>query len=83
MSLTYNFYMSLWAQMWSTWVFPKWLSLNSTNSVNHDKIQKWYGYQMYYPSGNKYISSTKCIFITTTGQVAIATHHSEQIPTYR
>ena len=26
------------------WVFPKWLSLNSANSVNHDKIQEEYGY---------------------------------------
>ena len=25
-------------------VFPKWISLNSANSVNHDQIQKWYGY---------------------------------------
>ena len=24
-------------------VFAKWISLNS---MNHDKIQKWYGYQM-------------------------------------
>ena len=29
-------------------VFPKWISLNSANSVNHDKIQKWYGYQSYH-----------------------------------
>ena len=29
-------------------VFPKWISLNSANSVNHDKIQKWYGYQSHY-----------------------------------
>ena len=51
-------------------VFPKWISLNSGNSVNHDKIQKWYGYQRYYPSCNRYITSTsniKCIFITTSG----------------
>ena len=46
------------------------LSLNSANSVNHGKIQKCYGCQRYYPSGNKYITSasnTKCIFITTLG----------------
>ena len=45
-------------------------SLNSANSVNHDKIQKWYGYQRYYPFGNKYITSasnTMCIFITAYG----------------
>ena len=51
-------------------VFSKWISLNSANSVNNDKIQKWYGYQSYYPSANKYITSTsnkKCIFISTSG----------------
>ena len=37
--------------------FPKRISLNSVNSVNHDKIQKWYGYQRYCPSGNKYTTS--------------------------
>ena len=40
------------------------------NSVNHDKIQTWYGYQIYYPSGNKYITSDsnlKCIFVATSG----------------
>ena len=31
----------------TTRVFPKWISLNSANSENHDKIQKWYGYQSY------------------------------------
>ena len=47
-------------------VFPKWISLNS---VNHDKIQKWYGYQTYYPSGNRYITSAnkKKFLITTSG----------------
>ena len=41
----------------NTWAFPKWFSLNY--SVNHDKIQKQYGYQEYYPTGNKmYISIT-------------------------
>ena len=42
----------------------------SANSVNYDKIQKWYGYQKYFSSGNKYIASasnTKCIFIDTSG----------------
>ena len=46
-------------------VFPKWISLISLNSVNHDKIQKWYGYQRYYPFLNRYITSAsnkKCIF---------------------
>ena len=37
--------------------FPEWISLNSLISVNHPKIQKWYGYQSYYPSGNKNITS--------------------------
>ena len=43
-------------------VFLKWISLN------HDKIQKWYGFQKYYLSGNKYItngSNIKCIFTTS------------------
>ena len=56
-------------QKWLIWVFPKWLSLNSVNSVNHDQIQKQYGYQRYYPSSNRYIASasnTKCIIITTS-----------------
>ena len=26
-------------------VFSKWLSLNSANSMNHDKVQNWSGYQ--------------------------------------
>ena len=45
--------------------------------MNHDKIQKLYVYQWYYPSSNKYITSAsniKCIFITS-----IAIHHSKQI----
>ena len=37
------------------WVFPKWLSLNSANSVNHDKIQEQYGYQRHSTSDNSYI----------------------------
>ena len=45
-------------QQSSVVVFPKYISLNSANSVNHDRIQKWYGYQNYYPSGNNYITST-------------------------
>ena len=48
-------------------VFPKWISLNS---VNHDKIQKWYGYQRYYLTSNSYItngSKRKCKSITTCG----------------
>ena len=54
--------------------------------MNYDKIHKWYGYQRYYPSGNKYIISStniKYIFITTSEYVSIATHHSEQLPIYR
>ena len=31
--------------------------LNSPNSVNHDKFQKWYGYQENYLSGGKYYLS--------------------------
>ena len=55
-------------------VFPKRISVNS---VNHDKIQKWYGYQSYYQLTdtllvpvNRYITSTsneKYILITTSG----------------
>ena len=51
------------------WVFHKWLSRNSANSVNHDQIQEWYVYQRYYSSGNRYIASasnTNCIFIITS-----------------
>ena len=47
------------------------LLLNSANSVNHDQIQEQYGYQRYYPSGNRYIvsaSNTKCVFITAQGR---------------
>ena len=32
--------------------------------------EEWYGYQSYYPSANRYITSAsnkKCIFITTSG----------------
>ena len=52
------------------WIFPKWLSLNSANSVNHDQIQQQYGYQSYYQSSNRYIanaSNTKVVFITASG----------------
>ena len=35
-------------------IFPKWILLNS---VNHHKIQKWYGYQGDYLSTDRYISS--------------------------
>ena len=48
-------------------VFSKWISLDS---VNLDKIQKWFGYKGYYPSDNRYIlgaSNRKCIFLTTYG----------------
>ena len=41
---------------WHIWVFPKRISLNSANSVNHDKIHKCYGYQRYYLASNKYIA---------------------------
>ena len=37
--------MMLWKMY--NWVFPKWLSLNSLNSMNHDKAQNWNGYQEY------------------------------------
>ena len=44
-------------------VFPKWISLNSANSVNRNKIQKWCGYQGDHLSTDRYIpnnnSSTK------------------------
>ena len=52
----------------SIWVFPKWLSLNSANSVNHDKIQDQYGYQKQSTSDNTYIPSFsgKKEFSTTT-----------------
>ena len=36
------------------WVFPKWLSLNSANSVNRDQIQEQYGYQRHSISDNRY-----------------------------
>ena len=62
--------------------FSKWLSLNFMNSMNHDKVPKWSGYQRLYPSVKIYItigSNTKCISITTSGLMSIATHHIEQI----
>ena len=37
------------------WVFLKWLSLNSANSVNHDKIHEQYGYQKHSTADNRYI----------------------------
>ena len=39
----------------NNWVFPKWLSLNSYNSVNHDKTQGQYGYYRHSISDNRYI----------------------------
>ena len=47
------------------------------------KSEKWYGYQRYYLSSNKYITSgnnTKYISITTTGWKSIAPVHTEYIP---
>ena len=46
-------------------------SLNEfhVNSANHNKILKWYGYQRYHLSDNKYItcaSNRKCSFPITT-----------------
>ena len=38
-----------------TCVFPKWLSLNSLNSMNRDKAQNWNVYQEYSMSSNSYI----------------------------
>ena len=35
----------------SNWVFPKWILLNS---INHDKVQKWYDYQEYPMTGIRY-----------------------------
>ena len=52
------------------WVFPKWLSLSSLNSVNLEKKQKGYGYQRYTISNNRYIpisSSKNSISPTTSG----------------
>ena len=59
-------------------LFPKWLSLNSLNSMNRDKVQKWYGYYWHYPSGYSYIlndSNRKYIFFTTSGYVPVTTRH--------
>ena len=48
------------------WVFLNWLSLNSANSLNHDKIQDQYGYQRHSTeiSNNRYLTwfSGKKIF---------------------
>ena len=52
----------------------------SLNSVNHDKVQNWSGYQRQCTSGNRYITSgsnTKSISIT------ISTHHIKQLPNQR
>ena len=38
-------------------VFYKLLLLNSRNSMNHGKVQKWYGYQACCVSSNRYIPS--------------------------
>ena len=51
----------------NTIVFPKLISLNPANSVNHDKIQKLYDYQGEYLSTDRYIpinSNRKYIFFT-------------------
>ena len=53
-------------------VFSKSISLTSANSVNHDIIQKWYGYQRYYTASNRYItihSNRMCISITISGHI--------------
>ena len=34
-----------WKQERNNWIFPKWPSLNSANSVNHDQIWEQYGYR--------------------------------------
>ena len=77
------------------WCFPSlaWIKffLNKFRWIHQlqwimTKSKKWYGYHRYYPSGNKCITSVcniKCIFITTSEYIFIATHHSEQMPTYR
>ena len=40
---------------WTFVLFPKWILPNLPNSLNHDKILKWYGHQRYYLSGYRYI----------------------------
>ena len=49
----------------------KWASLNSENSVNHEKYKLIWLPEVYYLSGNKYITSdskTNCISIITSGK---------------
>ena len=47
------------------WVFSQWLSLDSPNSMYHDKVQKWYDYQEYPMPGISYIlrGSSKINFL--------------------
>ena len=57
--LNYHYVVEMYWLYWfnrNNWVFPKWLSLNSANSVNHDKIQEQYGCQRHSISVNRYIS---------------------------
>ena len=53
-------------------VFPKWMSLNSVNLVNPDKIEKYY--YLHYLSGHNYAlsnSNRKYILFNTYGYVYI------------
>ena len=62
-------------------VFPKWILLNSANSVTHDKIQKCYGYH-----SHKFITNggnTKYICINKSRWIHTAIYYTEQIPTQR
>ena len=50
--------------------------------MNYDKVQHLSGYQRWYLSSNRYITShgdTKNISISTSGQISMVTHHIEKI----
>ena len=56
------------------------------NSVNQDKIQKWYGYQRHSTSDNRYIprgSGKKDISISVFGMVSIHSGESKWISKQR
>ena len=48
---------------WALVLFPKWILPNLPNSLNHDKILKWYGHQRYYLSGYRYNRNNSRMYI--------------------
>ena len=70
-------------KFYNNWVFPEWLSLNSANSVYHDKIQEQNGHQRHSIPDNGYIpwcSAKKEFFATIYRLASVQSGEWQWIP---